>query len=142
MDYSNERGQIIYGDTGEVIDQSIYPFVRNPFHRLRVQTFPVGESMTQQQHGESVDVNRIVKRYTETGQIPTPNAARAQYADVTELQGDTTELINRSRDTLVRVEEGMKTAEKRRQAAAKPVDSPAPAVSPAPSGAPPATPAQ
>lgn len=83
--------------TGEVL--SLLPIIRNPYTRVRVQYQTLGESKTHQSHREAVDVNNIIARYERTGQLP-PARVAPQYADVTGLQGDLTDLHNHSRATL------------------------------------------
>lgn len=71
--------------------------VRRPGTRIRQVFCPVGESMTQQAHKDQTDVNAIVERFERTGSLP-PNMGTGQYADVTGLQADYAELIQRSKD--------------------------------------------
>lgn len=80
------------------------PRVRRPGTRVRQVFCPVGESMTQQQHKDQTDVNAIVERFERTGSLP-PNMGQGQFADVSELQGDLSDLINRSRDIQQRFNE-------------------------------------
>lgn len=54
---------------------------RKPWFRHQVQTKIEGESMTQQSHRDSVDVNKIIERYDRTGQLP-PMASNPVYGDV------------------------------------------------------------
>ena len=71
-------------------------YVRMPYDRDRVSTVFEGESMTHQSHAESCDINAVINRYMDTGFLP-PGMDGGVYADVTELQGDLTDLINRSK---------------------------------------------
>lgn len=73
--------------------------IRNPYERHRHYTHVYGESRTHQSHAESCDINNIIKRFDNTGELP-PATREPQYADVTALQGDLTERINQSRETL------------------------------------------
>lgn len=73
--------------------------VRTPFTRVRTITEITGESMTHQSHASSVDINNIIRRFDNTGVLPPPTGDPV-YADVTELQGDLTDRINMSRETL------------------------------------------
>lgn len=71
--------------------------VRQPWCRIRVITVNDEPSMTQASHYDQTDVNAIVERFKRTGQLPVP-IATPQYADVTGLQGDLTDLHNRARE--------------------------------------------
>lgn len=73
--------------------------VRSPYDRHRHITHIYGESLTHQSHAESCDINNIIRRFDNTGILP-PSTREPQYADVTGLQGDLTERINESRETL------------------------------------------
>lgn len=78
--------------------------VRPPWCRSRVITLNGEPSMTQASHYDQTDVNAIVERFHRTGVLPTP-LTQPQYADVTGLQGDLTDLYNRA-------QEHIQTAEK------------------------------
>lgn len=70
-----------------------------PIHKLRgnqrvskredgstdVETMIVGESMTQQQFKDATDVNEIMKRYTQTGEINHLNKGQGIYLDNIEI---------------------------------------------------------
>lgn len=93
--HSNNRlmsrdGQMVAHDCGQV------PHVRPPYCRQRVQLFNDEPSRTQQSHFDQTDVNAIVKRFERTGVLPEGRGI-PQYGDVTGLQGEFTDLINRSR---------------------------------------------
>lgn len=75
----------------------VVPMIRGPFSRFRVRFNCVGESMTHQSHAESCDINRIIDRYDRTGQLPT-GRVQGVYDDVTSLQVDLTDAVNRSRE--------------------------------------------
>jgi hypothetical protein len=81
------------------MSKSSLPEVRHPSSRVRVYTRVRGKSRTHQSHKESVDINNIVRRFDHTGELPPANRP-PQYADVTHLQGDLTDRINFSRETL------------------------------------------
>lgn len=74
--------------------------VRHPQEYLRVQTHLYGDSLTHQSHADQCDINAIIRRYDNTGSLPPSYNTEPQYADVTHLQGDLTDRINTSRDTL------------------------------------------
>lgn len=78
---------------------SVLPDVRHPHSRVRVYTRVRGVSRTHQSHKDQVDINNIVRRFDQTGELP-PSNRQPQYADVTLLQGDLTDRINRSREVL------------------------------------------
>jgi len=75
------------------------PTVRHPFERKRVAFKSDLPSMTHQSHADSCDINKIIRRFDNTGELPT-RPGDPQFADVTHLQGDLTEKINYSRETL------------------------------------------
>lgn len=81
----------VFMDADPVVDS----FVRPPFSRLRVQVVPVGDSLTLQSEASACDINEIIARYDQSGFLP---AARMepQYGDVSELNGDFGELLNKS----------------------------------------------
>lgn len=78
--------------------------VRPPHWREPVKTDCSGDSLTQQSHAESCDINAIVARFDRTGQLPLATRP-AVYMDVTGLQGDLTELYNQSAETIQRAQE-------------------------------------
>lgn len=74
-------------------------FVRPSYFRESLKTVIEGESKTQQSHKNSVDVNTIVKKFDRTGVMP-PALREPQYGDVSDLNADYGELIERSREAL------------------------------------------
>lgn len=74
--------------------------VRTPYERVRVQTPGGGESMCDQSAAGPTDVNYIIERYARTGIMPEPNKDKAQYGDVTSLQGDLTDRIKWSNELI------------------------------------------
>lgn len=76
-----------------------FPVVRHPYSRLRVTVRSDLASRTQQSHKDQCDINKILRRFDNTGELPPPTR-EAQYGDVTGLQGDLTERINTSREVL------------------------------------------
>lgn len=88
--------------TGEVVS---LPDVRDArCARYRVTFDPSGESMTQQNHCEAADVNKIIQRYERTGILP-PAREKPVYADVTGLQGDFAQRIDESRSVIGKAKE-------------------------------------
>lgn len=67
------------------------PGLRKPYERHRTITVCEGESATDPSFSHDTDVNTIVSRFARTGVMPPGKPG--QYADVTGLQGDLTELI-------------------------------------------------
>lgn len=73
---------------------------RKWYDRERLPAKLYGESKTHQSHAEACDVNKIIRKYERTGELP-PARTEPQYADVTNLQNaDFGELLQKSRDTL------------------------------------------
>jgi len=103
------------------------PLPRDPLVRDALLFFTEGESMTRQSEKASADVNAIVERFARTGQLP-PARFEGSYADVTGLQGDLTELYNRSQDTQAAYAEALERA----NAQPEPAPEPAPESAPAP----------
>lgn len=95
-------------------------YIRKPYERQRLITVVEGESATDQSFGNDTDVNRIVARFARTGILPDANSAQAQYCDVTNLQADLTELIEKGREAMdelnrVKAENAAKMAEKAKE---------------------------
>lgn len=103
---------VIHPDTGEVLR------FRKPWMRERSGFACVGESMTHQSHCETCDINRIVGTYVATGILP-EGRDDGQYGDVTELQGDLTENINRSWETLGTLKERIDAEKREKREAAE-----------------------
>lgn len=61
------------------------PKVRNAYDRKRVQVKTEGPSRTKQSEAKSTDINRIMKRYQQTGVLNEVNELRAVYADVSNI---------------------------------------------------------
>jgi len=85
--------------------------IRLPLSRERLITQVPGESMVNAGFGNETDVNAIVARFTRTGQLPPPTST-PQYADVTELQRDFTELVEESRELQAAIAEYQNTLDK------------------------------
>jgi len=86
--------------------------IRSGYHRARHVTEILGESVTQATDGNTTDVNKIMARFTRTGILP--EATReGQYADVTDLQGDMTEILERGKQAASDLEELMAEAKRR-----------------------------
>lgn len=88
--------------------------VRHPLSRERLITQTSGDSLVQAGFGNDTDVNRIIERFTRTGVLPTANS-EPQYADVTGLQEDLTDLIQKQRDTHREIMEVQKSIEEQKQ---------------------------
>ncbi|AXH73328.1 MAG: internal scaffolding protein [Microviridae sp.] len=90
--------QYIERVTGEYFEGS-EPLVILQHQRMRVQHVPQGESMTLQSEASACDINEIVRKYDQTGFLPVARM-EPQYGDVSELNGDFGELLNKSIDAL------------------------------------------
>ena len=77
---------------------------RGPFEPLRVPLIVEGESMTDTSHGNDTDVNNIIARFDRTGQLP-GNPGTGQYVDVSALNADLTELLEKQRSALKELED-------------------------------------
>lgn len=92
--------------------------------RERRFTVIEGDSRTAQAHKDSSDVNVIVRRYQQTGDLPpNPRGLEPQYMDCTPFQQEMTEAYNDAKERQRDIEEEIE--EKRRQAledAKRPVD--------------------
>ena len=81
------------------------PYVRKPYERERVITTVEGESATDTQYGNDTDVNKIVARFSRTGQWPDDaGVTQGEFCDVTDLQGDLTAILERGKDALAEIE--------------------------------------
>lgn len=86
------------------------PTIRKPWERQRVIT-PVGEtSCTDTSFGNDTDINNIVARFARTGQMPPPQK-EPKYADVTGLQGDLTEMLQKGKEATEAYKKLMREAE-------------------------------
>ncbi|AXL14433.1 internal scaffolding protein [Microviridae sp.] len=81
------------------------PYIRKPWERHRLITEFEGETKTDHSFGNETNVNKIIERFSRTGIMPADQGRQAQYADVTHLQKDLTELIQDGRDAAKRVAE-------------------------------------
>ena len=75
------------------------PVVRSPWSRLRVQSVPIGESMTLQSEKDLTDINYIVKQFDRSGDLP-PGKGPGQYIDVTMLNGDLLDVMARAQEII------------------------------------------
>lgn len=80
------------------------PRIRKPYER-EAQPWPYHntESVVDRSFGNDTDVNNIIARFKRTGHLP-EQGAPGQYADVTGLQRDLTELVEESREALQKAE--------------------------------------
>ena len=80
------------------------PYIRKPYDRERSSVdFSQVDSVTDTSFGNDTDVNNIVERFARTGSLPQP-VVPANYADVTGLQGDFTELIEKGKEAMAELE--------------------------------------
>jgi len=80
------------------------PYIRKQWERVRTPTIFTGETKVQATSGNDTDVNSIMARFTRTGQLP-PATSEPQYADVTALQEDLTEILERGREAQATLDE-------------------------------------
>lgn len=105
------------------------PFVKEGWMRTNADITPDWESATMEAFGHDTDVNEIVARFERTGMMPTdPRGIAPQFGDVTELQGDLTELINRARGVM---QEATDFASRWKPAEPAPIPAPESVVEPA-----------
>ena len=69
---------------------------KGPFDRVRQIARIPTESQTDTSFGNDTDVNKIVARFARTGEIP--EVGNQNFADVTGLQGDLTDLMEKTRE--------------------------------------------
>jgi len=79
------------------------PYVRRPWERHRTITVVEGESKTDTSFGNETNINKIIARFSRTGILPADQGGQPQYADVTHLQKDLTEIIEDGRAAEQRV---------------------------------------
>ena len=91
--------------TGPLIIRNAYNTIRTP---IRIE----GESRTQAIKGNETDVNAIMERFTRTGVMP-PITTEQQYADVTDLQNDLQEILQKGEEAKVKWQELNNEAKKR-----------------------------
>jgi len=91
------------------------PYVRRPWERHRTITLVEGESKTDTSFGNETNINKIIARFSRTGIIPTDQGREPQYADVTHLQKDLTEVISEGRAAEQRVLEANRALQNAKQ---------------------------
>lgn len=75
----------------------INPDIRKPYDRVRVIKDLSGQvKKTDASQGNDTNINNIVARFKRTGELP--EGAPGEYCDVSALQGDLTELIQKGED--------------------------------------------
>lgn len=112
MAISYDEKRVMY-DADPVQDN----YVRQPRHRLRVQAVPEGESKTLQSEAEAADINNIISRFDRDGFLPAATRT-PQYDDVSELNGDLGELINKSVQALTEFDSAVNDLQKQKEAEA------------------------
>lgn len=71
--------------------------LRKPYDRERVPVDLTGQKdMTDRSFGNDTDVNKIVARFSRTGELP-PGNGPGHHGDVTAMQQDLTEIIEKGR---------------------------------------------
>lgn len=130
---SLEDKRMIYVTTEGEDSSTVAPAngrVRKPWERIRyAMDFQGQESKVQNAAVNQTDVNAIVERFKRDGYLP-PQTKPAYYDDVVELQGDLTDLINKSTATIADMQEFARNWEPK--AATPPEVPPQPVVAPAP----------
>lgn len=73
--------------------------------KKRVQTKPVGESLTQQHFAKDADVRNIIKQYDKTGLIANVNRGVAQYGDYSEINEyrEALDMVNMANDNFMQL---------------------------------------
>lgn len=100
------------------------PKINKPWERERKITDLEGQqSKVDRSHGNDTDVNKIVARFSRTGVLP-GNPEAAQYADVSNLQEDLTDLMERVKTATAelnqaKAEQAAREAEQRQHDAAR-----------------------
>ena len=89
----------------EPVPTNSKPYIKKPWERHREHP-DLGDnvSMTDKSAGNDTDVNKIVARFSRTGQLP-EGQGQGQFADVTHLQGDLAEMLDRGKDAAKELEE-------------------------------------
>ena len=72
--------------------------IRKPYDRVRSPANISSDSVTVKDAGNDTDINHIVARFKRTGEMPVGHGTPPQYGDVTALQGDLTEIIQKGRE--------------------------------------------
>lgn len=97
VDYST--GEIVEEIESRVADRLDQIRRYRPSYFRASSIAPVsGDSMTHQSHAESCDINNIIRQFDRTGVLPVPTRT-PQYADVSNLNRDLTELMEESVET-------------------------------------------
>lgn len=78
--------------------KSKYPFIRAPLSRYRCVAEAGGETYTVESDNYSIE--QIINRFDRTGELPPGNGGTPQYADVSALNKDLTELHQEMGETL------------------------------------------
>lgn len=82
-----------------VLDDAVPRRVRRDFERLRLQCVIDDESRTVQSEKDLTDINNIVARFDREGVLP-PGKGPGQYMDVTALNADLMDVIERSEEII------------------------------------------
>lgn len=85
---------------GQIIDGKMYTYRENG--SLRVRTINDDKSMTQQQFKDETDVNNIIQKYVQTGELThvRQNAAAGVFEDVSQISN-----FHEMQNTIVRAKE-------------------------------------
>jgi len=87
------------------------PIIRKPWERQRVVVdLADQQKQTDDSQGNDTDINNIVARFARTGVMPEPQTP-GEYADVTALQGDLTEIIEKGKQAQAELAEAKRKHE-------------------------------
>ena len=73
------------------------PIIRKPWERHRTEPPRSDHQVVDRSFGNDTDINKIVARFARTGEMP-PDPGRGSFEDVTNLQGDLTEMLGKTAD--------------------------------------------
>mgnify|MGYP000747455357 CR=1 FL=1 len=79
-------------------------YIRKPYERQRSTLKNDKPSVTDQSFGNDTDINNIIAKFSRTGEMPPTTKPAGQYADVTGLQADLTQLIEDSSAAILQLE--------------------------------------
>lgn len=98
-------------------------FIRHPLSRVRYHTHTDGVSMTHQSHAESCDINNIIRQFDRTGILPPPRK-QGQFADVSNLNKDLTDLTLDAKEAGERIRQAQADAKKAQKNPPPPAETP------------------
>lgn len=78
-----------------------------------------GENPVDQGHKDNCNINNIVNRYRRDGYMPPNTRGPGTYQDVSEIQGDLTEVLQKAGETKQKVGEALKSRKEKAEKDAK-----------------------